>query len=72
VPTFFINHGGYPKDWAEFRAEAHEWYKGANLQKSYLKPAMEESLARRLKDWESSGRRSTRRSTYRRKIRSGR
>jgi len=72
VPTFFINYRGYPKDWAEFRAEAHEWCKGANLQKYYPKPAMEESLARRLKDWESSGRRSTRRSTYSRKIRSGR
>jgi hypothetical protein len=23
VSTFFIDYGGYPKDWAEFRAEAH-------------------------------------------------
>jgi hypothetical protein len=65
VPTFFINYHGYPKDWAEFRAEAHEWYKDPNLQRYYPKVAMEESLAayddvdtgavreRRLKGWEN-------------------
>jgi hypothetical protein len=65
VPTFFINYHGYPKDWAEFRAEAHEWYKDPNLQKYYPKVALEESLAayddvdtgavreRRLKGWEN-------------------
>jgi amidohydrolase family protein len=65
VPTFFINYRGYPKEWADFRAEAHEWYKDPNLQKYYPKVAMEESLAayddvdtgalkeRRLKGWES-------------------
>ena len=45
VPTFFINYRGYPNDWAEFRAEAHEWYKDANLQKYYPKEPMEASLA---------------------------
>ncbi|HXD19052.1 MAG TPA: hypothetical protein VN654_18700 [Vicinamibacterales bacterium] len=35
VPTFFINYRGYPRDWAEFRAEAHEWYKDPNLQQYY-------------------------------------
>jgi hypothetical protein len=65
VPTFFINYRGYPTDWAEFRAEAHEWYKDPNLQKYYSKTAMEESLAayddvdsgalkeRRLKGWDN-------------------
>ena len=65
VPTFFINYRGYPEDWAEFRAEAHAWYKDANLQKYYPKLAMEESLSayddvdtgavreRRLKGWEN-------------------
>ncbi|HKC56900.1 MAG TPA: amidohydrolase family protein, partial [Vicinamibacterales bacterium] len=65
VPTFFINYRGYPNDWAEFRAEAHEWYKDANLQKYYPKEPMEASLAayddvdagalreRRLKGWEN-------------------
>ena len=45
MPTFFINDRGYPKDWAEFRAETHEWCRDANLQSYYPTPAMEESLA---------------------------
>jgi len=65
VPTFIINYRGYPKEWAQFRTEAHEWYKDPNLQKYYPKEAMEESLAayddvdtgavreRRLKGWEN-------------------
>jgi len=65
VPTFIINYRGYPKEWAQFRAEAHEWYKDPNLQKYYPKEAMESSLAayddvdtgdvraRRLKGWEN-------------------
>jgi len=65
VPTFIINYRGYPKDWTQFRAEAHEWYKDPNLQKYYPHEAMESSLAayddvdggalreRRLKGWEN-------------------
>ena len=65
VPTFIINYRGYPKDWAQFRAEAHDWYKDASLQKYYPKEAMEQSLAayddvdtgdvrqRRLKGWDN-------------------
>src|SRR6266545_5657650 len=65
VPTFIINYRGYPKEWADFKTEAHEWYKDPNLQKYYSKTAMEESLAayddvdqgavreRRLKGWEN-------------------
>ena len=65
VPTFIINYRGYPKEWAQFRTEAHEWYKDPNLQKYYPKVAMEESLRqyetvdagavreRRLKGWEN-------------------
>jgi hypothetical protein len=65
VPTFIINYRGYPTAWAQFRAEAHEWYKDANLQTYYPKEAMEQSLAayddvdagdvreRRLKGWEN-------------------
>jgi hypothetical protein len=65
VPTFIINYRGYPKEWAQFRTEAHEWYKDANLQKYYPREAMELSLAayddldqgavreRRLKGWEN-------------------
>jgi hypothetical protein len=65
VPTFIINYRGYPKEWAQFRAEAHEWYKDPNLQKYYPREAMELSLAaydeidqgalreRRLKGWEN-------------------
>jgi hypothetical protein len=65
VPTFIINYRGYPKEWAQFRAEAHEWYKDPNLQKYYPREPMESSLAayddvdqgalreRRLKGWEN-------------------
>jgi hypothetical protein len=65
VPTFIINYRGYPKEWAQFRAEAHEWYKDPNLRKYYPAEAMEASLAayddvdqgavreRRLKGWEN-------------------
>jgi Amidohydrolase family len=65
VPTFIINFRGYPKEWAQFRTEAHEWYKDSNLQKYYPREAMELSLAayddvdqgalreRRLKGWEN-------------------
>ena len=65
VPTFIINYRGYPKEWAQFRTEAHEWYKDPNLQKYYPREAMELSLAayddvdqgavrdRRLKGWEN-------------------
>ena len=65
VPTFIINYRGYPREWAQFRTEAHEWYKDPNLQKYYPKEAMELSLAayddvdtgavreRRLKGWEN-------------------
>jgi len=65
VPTFIINYRGYPKEWAQFREEAHQWYKDPNLQKYYPAAAMEESLAayddvdsgalkeRRLKGWEN-------------------
>jgi hypothetical protein len=65
VPTFIINYRGYPKDWAQFRQEARDWYKDPNLQKYYPKVAMNESLEayddldtgavreRRLKGWEN-------------------
>ena len=65
VPTFIINYRGYPKEWAQFRAEAPEWYKDPNLQKYYPREVMELSLAayddvdrgevreRRLKGWEN-------------------
>jgi hypothetical protein len=65
VPTFIINYRGYPREWAQFRTEAHEWYKDPNLQQYYPREAMEESLAayddvdqgavreRRLKGWEN-------------------
>jgi hypothetical protein len=65
VPTFIINYRGYPKEWTQFRAEAHEWYKDPNLQKYYPREARELSLSayddvdqgalreRRLKGWEN-------------------
>ncbi len=65
VPTFMINYRGYPKEWAQFTSEAHEWYKDPNLQKYYPREAMDASLAayddvdqgavreRRLKGWEN-------------------
>ena len=65
VPTFIINYRGYPKEWAQFKTEAHDWYKDPNLQKYYPREAMESSLAayddvdqgalreRRLKGWEN-------------------
>jgi hypothetical protein len=65
VPTFIINYRGYPKEWAQFTAEAHDWYKDPNLLKYYPREAMESSLAayddvdrgavreRRLKGWEN-------------------
>jgi hypothetical protein len=68
VPTFMINYRGYPREWAQFRAEAHDWYKDPTLLKYYPKEAMELSLAayddvdggavreRRLKGWENAKR----------------
>ena len=65
VPTFMINYGGYPKNWDQYTAEAHEWFKDPNLLKYYPKEAMESALAaytnvdqgavreRRLKGWEN-------------------
>ena len=65
VPTFIINYRGHPKEWAQFKTEAHDWYKDPNLQKYYPRETMELSLAayddvdqgalreRRLKGWEN-------------------
>lgn len=44
VPTFIINFPGYPKDWARFAAEAHEFFKDPTLLKYYPKEAMEAAL----------------------------
>ena len=41
VPTFMINYRGYPKNWDQYTAEAHEWFKDPNLLKYYPKEAME-------------------------------
>ena len=65
VPTFIINYRGYPREWAQFRTEAHDWYKDPNLLKYYPKEAMDLSLEayddldtgavreRRLKGWDN-------------------
>ncbi len=65
VPTFMINYRGYPKNWDQYTAEAHEWFKDPNLLKYYPKEAMESALAaytdvdqgavreRRVKGWEN-------------------
>ena len=65
VPTFMINYRGYPKNWDQYTAEAHEWFKDPNLLKYYPKETMESALAaytdvdqgavreRRLKGWEN-------------------
>jgi hypothetical protein len=65
VPTFMINYRGYPKNWDQYTAEAHEWFKDPNLLHYYPKEAMESALAaytgvdqgavreRRLKGWEN-------------------
>ena len=44
VPTFIINFPGYPKDWARFKTEAHEWFTDPTLRKYYPKEAMEAAL----------------------------
>jgi len=65
VPTFMINYGGYPKEWAQFAAEAHEWFRDPNLTKYYRPGARDAALAqydnidrgalreRRLKGWDN-------------------
>jgi hypothetical protein len=45
VPTFIINYRGYPKEWAQFTAEAHEWFNDPNLLRYYPADAMNSALA---------------------------
>ena len=65
VPTFMINYGGYPREWDRFTAEAHDWFKDADLAKYYRAGARDAALAqydvvdrgalreRRLKGWDN-------------------